>query len=143
MALNIRQVQPADDAEIRRLVADQMNAICAKDLGKLTSRYTVDVVFYGYRPVLYLEGAEAVRRMWESCLAQLPDSLQAEMRDISLFGCSHDAIIACGRTHYAGVGFNLDGRHTALYRRVEGGWRVTSESAFLPFTSRVAAAEGA
>jgi len=131
----ISAVPPQEEAEIHRLIADEMSALCMKDLSRLMSYYTDDVVFFNCRrPLLCLEGADALRRMWENYLPHIPDSLRAEIREVKLWGIENGGIIACGRLRFTGAEVDLPERpHTALYRRVGGEWRVASTSTFLPF----------
>jgi ketosteroid isomerase-like protein len=73
-----------DEAQLRQLIADQMRAICANDLDRLMHPYAAEVVVFDAQPPFQTTGADAWRRTWEACLPYFPDSLQTEMRDLSL-----------------------------------------------------------
>ena len=73
-----------DEAQLRQLIADQMSAICAKDLDRLMNHYAADVVVFDAKPPFQTQGAAAWRRTWEACLSCFPDSFQTEMRDRSV-----------------------------------------------------------
>lgn len=42
--------QAHDEAQLRQLIADQMSAICAKDLDRLMNYYAADVVVFDVKP---------------------------------------------------------------------------------------------
>jgi len=70
--------------ELRQVIADQMRAICAKDLDRLMSHYATEVVVFNVKPPLLTNGTAAWRRAWETDRPYLPDSFRTEMRDLSL-----------------------------------------------------------
>ncbi len=76
--------QVCDEAQLRQLIADQMSAICAKDLDRLMNHYAADVVVFDAKPPFQTRGADAFRRTWGECLPYFPDSFQTETRDLSL-----------------------------------------------------------
>lgn len=50
--------QARGETRLQQLIADQMSAICAKDLDRLMSHYAVDVVVFDVKP----KGADAWQR---------------------------------------------------------------------------------
>ena len=66
-----------DEVQLRHLIADQMRAICAKDLDELMHPYAAEVVVFDVKPPFQTTGADAWRRRWEACLpyvlGRLPD----------------------------------------------------------------------
>ncbi len=64
-----------DEAQIRQLIADQMQAICGKDLDRLMNHYAADAVMFDVKPPFQTKGVDAFRRMWEGASALLPGLL--------------------------------------------------------------------
>jgi ketosteroid isomerase-like protein len=119
--------QARDEAQLRQLIADQMNAICAKDLDRLMNHYAADVVVFDAKPPFQTKGADAVRRTWEACLPYFPDSFQTEMRDLSLT-VSGDLALAHWLWRFTGMEKDHPAmqtwmRSTAGYRRPRVEWR--------------------
>src|SRR5437764_9174667 len=56
-----------DEAEIRHLIADQMSAICTKDVARIMSPYAAEFIAYNVKPPLQIQGTDAWRRVWETC----------------------------------------------------------------------------
>jgi ketosteroid isomerase-like protein len=71
--------QARDDAQLRHRIADQMSTIGAKDLDRLMTHYTAEVVVFDVKLPFQTTGAEPCRRTWEACLPYFPASFQTEM----------------------------------------------------------------
>ena len=126
-----------DKAQLQQLIADQMRAICAKDLDRLMNHYAADVVVFDVKPPFQAKGADALRRMWETCLARFPDSFHAEMRDLSVT-VSGDVALAHWLWRFIGKEKNHFAtqtwmRGTAGYRRHQGIWQIVHEHASAPY----------
>lgn len=126
-----------DEAQIRQIIADTTNAICAKDLDRIVSHYATDVTFFDVKPPFQSTGVDAVRRIWEECLPCLPDSLAIETRDLKVI-VHGDLAIA----HWLGRFTGNDLEHpamqtwmrftTALQCR-QGKWQIVHEHGSVPF----------
>ncbi|MGX2032559.1 MULTISPECIES: nuclear transport factor 2 family protein [Methylocaldum] len=130
-------IQAYDEAQIRQLIADQMDAVCAKDVGRIMSRYAPDVVFYDCKPPFQTKGAEDYRRIWEECLPCFPDSFAMETRDLDIF-VSGDLALAHWLFRFTGEEKDHPAmqtwmRLTAGYERKKGSWRIVHEHCSLPF----------
>jgi len=129
--------QAHDEAEIRQLIADQISAICAKNVDRIMARYAEDVVYFDCKPPFQTKGAEAFRRIWEECLPCFPASFGIETRDLNIF-VSGDLALAHWLFRFTGE----DKDHPALQtwmrlttgcQRKEGKWRIVHEHCSLPF----------
>ncbi len=62
--------QARDEAQLRQFIADQMSAICAKDLGRLMNHYAANVVVFDSKPLSGPKGQmsqcaqDVVRQLW-------------------------------------------------------------------------------
>jgi ketosteroid isomerase-like protein len=125
--------QARDEAQLRQFIANQISAICAKDLDRLMSHYETEAVIFDVKPPLRTNGADALRRTWEACLPYFPDSFQAETRDLSLT-VSGDMGLAHWVMRFTGMNHPVPWmRFTTGYRKVRGQWRIVHEHASVPF----------
>ena len=51
-----------DEAEIRRLIADQQKAVCAKDIDGIMAHYAAEVVVFNVKPPFQTRSAKDWRR---------------------------------------------------------------------------------
>ncbi len=138
-------LQAGDEAELRQLITEQMNAIGAKDMDRLMKLYAAEVVVFDVKPPFQTTGADAWRQTWEACLPYLPGSFQTEMRDLHL-AVSGDLALAHWLFRFTGMEKDHPAmqtwmRATAGYRRIGGRWRIVHEHCSVPFhpeTSRAA-----
>ena len=136
-ATSIPQRQQLDEAQIRELMADQANAICAKDVDRIMAHYAGDVVFFDCKPPFQTVGADAFRRIWEMCLPYFPDSFGIETRDLSIFLSGDVALSHC---LFRFTGKDKDHRamqtwlrSTVGYRRIQDRWLIVHEHCSVPF----------
>jgi uncharacterized protein (TIGR02246 family) len=132
------QTAPArDEAQLRQLIAEQLNADCAKDLDRVMSLYAPDFVVFDVKPPLQLRGADAFRRMWEACMPCFPDGFRAETRDLSV---TVGGDLAFAHWFWRPTGAQVDHpaaqtwlRCTAGYRKARGRWQIVHEHVSVPF----------
>jgi ketosteroid isomerase-like protein len=130
--------QGRDEAQLRQLIADQMSAIRAKDVGRLMNLYALDAAVLAAKPPFQAKWAHAWRRTWEACLPYFPDSFQTRIRDLGLT-IRGDLALAHWLWRFTG---NEKGhaatqtwfRGSASYRRIRGKWQIVHEPAFAPFS---------
>lgn len=128
--------QARDEAQLRRLIADQMSAICSKDLDRLMNLYAADAVVCDSKPPFQTKWAHAWRRTWEACLPYFPGSLQTRIRDLGLT-VSGDFALAHWLWRFTGMEKDHPATQTwfrgsAGYRRIRGRWQIVHEHASAP-----------
>jgi uncharacterized protein (TIGR02246 family) len=133
----IESLQTRDETQFRQLIANQMSAVCAKDVERVMSHYAADVVAFDVKPPFQTQGANAWRRTWAACLPHFPDSFQIETRDLSL-NVSGDLAVAHWLFRFTGMGENHAAtqtwlRCTVAYRRTRGQWQIIHEHVSVPF----------
>ncbi len=127
-----------NEAQIRALIADQANAICAKDLDRNMGHYAADTVVFDVKPSFQLRGASAFRRMWEACLPYFPASTGTETRDLQVH-VSGDLALAHWLWRLTGIdpehpAARMWFRSTAGYRRTtQDQWEIVHEHCSVPF----------
>ncbi|GET42744.1 YybH family protein [Microseira wollei] len=126
-----------DEAEIKQIIVDTANAICAKDLDRIVSHYATDVTFFDVKPPFQSKGVDAVRRMWEACLPCFPDSLQIETQDLKVI-VSGDLAIAHWLGRFTGMALDHPAmqtwlRFTTALQRHQGKWQIVHEHGSVPF----------
>jgi len=121
-----------DEAEVRRLIADQQRAVCAKDIDRIMSYYASDVVVFNVKPPFQTRGARDWRREWEMALAHFPALFGIETRDL-VITVSGDLALAHSIWRFTGMPGQTWIRDTAVYRRGQGQWRIVHEHYSVPF----------
>src|SRR5687767_14351457 len=115
-----------DELEIRRLIDQWKEALCARDLDRLMQHYAPDVVFYDAVPPHEHRGADAYRQTWEAMLAFLPPHLVSETRDMTIHASGGLAVMHCHQRL-----INADTKEdatcgwvrvTVCYERQQGAW---------------------
>jgi ketosteroid isomerase-like protein len=122
-----------DEAEIRRLIADQQRAVCAKDIDAIMAHYGDEFAVFNVRPPFQIRDAREWRRVWETSLAHFPAAFGAETKDV-VVTASGDLAVA----HYLLRFTGLPGepswiRATVVYRRISGRWLIVHEHSSVPF----------
>jgi ketosteroid isomerase-like protein len=121
-----------DQAEIRRLIADQQKAVCAKDIGGIMAHYAAEVVVFNVKPPFQTRSAKDWRREWETSLSHFPSSFGTEMRDLTIT-LSCDLALAHCIWRFTGMPGQTWIRDTAIYKRKQGKWRIVHEHYSVPF----------
>jgi ketosteroid isomerase-like protein len=121
------------EAEVLRIIADQQKAVCAKDVDRIMSHYAAEFCVFNVKPPIQIREAAEWRRVWETSLAHFPASFGMETRDVSITMSSELAV-----AHYLARFTGLPGepfwfRVTAVYRRMEGKWKIVHEHSSAPF----------
>ena len=130
--------QAGDEAQLRQLIAAQMSAICAKDVGRLMNLHASDAAVFDAKPPFQTKWAHAWRRTLEACLPYFPDSFQTRIRDLGLT-IRGDLALAHWRWRFSGnekdhAATQTWFRGSAGYRRIRGRWQIVHEHAFVPFS---------
>jgi uncharacterized protein (TIGR02246 family) len=124
------------ESEIRRMIVDLQDAICALDLEKIMSFYADDAVSFDIKPPMQLKGKAAIRQMWAECLPCFPKGGRIERRDIV---AGADGTVAYAHWHFQLIGMTPDPsmamwlRATSVCRKTGGKWLVAHDHVSAPF----------
>jgi len=128
--------QSEGESEIRLMIVELQDAICALDLEAIMAFYADDAVCFDVKPPMQLKGKPAIRAMWAACLPCFPKGGRIERRDI-VTGASGD--IAYAHWHFQLIGMTPDPsmvmwmRATSVIRRVGDRWLVVHDHVSAPF----------
>ncbi|WP_333878199.1 YybH family protein [Methylobacter sp.] len=133
-----------DKTQIRQLINDQMNAICAKNADQVMGHYAVDAIIFDTKPPFQIENTHELRRAWEACLPRLPASFGTEIRDLGIF-VSGDLALAYWFWRFTGMEKNHPVmqtwiRSTAGYQRHQDIWQIVHEHCSVPFDQEMSKA---
>lgn len=127
----------SSDSEIQALLDARVDACKARDIGRLMSLYSPDIVYYDVVPPLQFEGADEVRRNFLRWFDEYDGPIGLETRELDVT-VSGDAAFA--RMLHLDSGTRKDGvpqgaiwvRSTVCCRRTGGTWLITHEHVSLP-----------
>lgn len=124
--------QARDQAEIRRLITDQQNAICAKDVDRIMSHYADEVILFNVKPPFRISGTREWHRVWETSLAHFPASFGMETREL-MITVSRDLAVAHWLFRFTGIGQDENWiRDTVVYQRNQDKWLIVHEHCSVP-----------
>jgi len=129
--------EAVDDAsQLRSLIEAWAAAIRAKDIDAVMRHYAPDVVVFDVMPPLFVRGAEAYRRNWQSWFDALDG--QADFQFVELHLEVSDNLAYCFsvnrlRARYRdGAKHDAQTRATVCFRKIDGRWLVVHEHASVP-----------
>lgn len=126
-----------DEAQIRRLIEDKIQAVRAKDIDGATSNYAPDVLSFDVVNGLQYVGSDAIRKRLEEWFSSFQGPIGFEIRDLSItsgdkVAFSH-SLNHVSATTIGGVKLDMWWRETACYRRLDGKWVITHQHSSVPF----------
>ncbi len=126
-----------DEAKVRKLIADQQDAISSRDLDRLMGPYAAEFVAFDAIPPFQTIGPEAWRQTWAGCLPHFPEVFEIEARDLRV-SVSGDAAFAHWLFRFTGPQKDHPAlqswmRLTGCYRKIAGVWKIVHEHCSVPF----------
>lgn len=126
-----------DEAQIRQLIENWVSALRAKDVDKMMSYYSKDILVFAAMPPLQIKEAKEYRAQWQGMFDSIQGPIDCEMRDLSVttrddLAFSHCLNRLVGKTKDGGDEFPWI-RVTLCFSKVNGTWMVTHEHASVPF----------
>jgi ketosteroid isomerase-like protein len=127
---------PDTPSEVRALLDQQNEAIWNKDIDRLMSLFSPDILYFDVVPPLQFVGAAALRGRFLDWFAGFKGPMRMEMRDLRVLA-SGDAAVACRLSRARGTLQNGQEvgrwvRATSCCTRSNGGWLVTHEHISVP-----------
>jgi uncharacterized protein (TIGR02246 family) len=134
-------------SEVRALLDSQSEAIRTKDVDKLLSLYSPDIVYFDVVPPLQYAGSAALRDRFLRWFDGYQGSIRMEVRDVNVL-VSGDVAVAHWFSRASGTlksGHEVGSwvRATSCCQRSHHGWLITHEHVSLPvdFSSGSAATD--
>jgi ketosteroid isomerase-like protein len=129
-----------DQAQIRKLIDDRINAVRAKDINGAMANIAPDIVSFDVVNPLQYIGSDAARKRAEEWFSSFQGPIGYEIRDLSITTGDDVAFCHClNRVHAIRTdGGELDmwWRSTVCYRKIDGMWMVTHEHSSVPFDAK-------
>ena len=129
----------ADEAQVRRLIEERVQAVHAKDLDYVMSKYATDVESFDVVNPLRYAGRARVRERAEQWFASFEGPIGYEVRDLNVavgdnVACCHYLFRVSG-TLKGGGQIGMWVRATACYRKVDSTWQIVHEHNSVPFNA--------
>lgn len=123
--------------EIEQMIEKWSRALEARDVATMMEDHAGDALLFDACPPYKVEGAAAIREVWERCLPCFPESFRCEHRDLEIHA-SPDVAVAHFLHHFADTPPDHPCgqtwmRITVGYRKIEGAWKVIHEHVSIPF----------
>ncbi len=127
---------------IKTLLESRSEAIRAKDLDRLMSCYSADIIYFDI-PGQYI-GSAALRSRFSDCFGSYEDAIVQEVRDLDIKASGNIAIasmlIRSGGTLKNGQEVKLVVRTTSCYQQLNNTWLITHEHVSLPVNLKTGSA---
>ena len=73
-----------DETQIRQLIDDWVSALRARDIDKMMSNYSPDILVFGATPPLEYTGAREYRTQWQGMFNSIQGPVGCEIRDLKI-----------------------------------------------------------
>ncbi|HEY4049086.1 MAG TPA: nuclear transport factor 2 family protein [Acidobacteriaceae bacterium] len=126
-----------DEAEIRELIKNRVDAVSIKDVKKAMASVESNVLLFDVVNPLQSSGLETLRKRAEQWFSSFDGPIGFETRDLNIVtgddvAFSHSLNRVKART-INGQKLEMWWRSTVCYRRMDGKWMVTHEHNSVPF----------
>jgi uncharacterized protein (TIGR02246 family) len=129
-----------DQTNLKALIDSRSHAIQAKDLDRLMSHYSPDIVYFDIVPPLQYVGTAALRERFSDWFAAYSSGIRQDIRDLNIRMSGDLAVtsmlIQSGGTTKSGHEVSLLVRATTSFQRSSGTWLITHEHISLPVDLR-------
>ena len=127
-------------SELRALLDSRSEAIRIKDLDRLMSHYSPDIIYYDVVPPLQYAGSEALRGRFLEWFEGYKGGIGQEIRDLNIVVSGDIAVafmlIRSGGTLKNGQEVSVWVRATSCFQRSNHTWLITHEHVSLPVDIR-------
>lgn len=125
-----------DEAEIKRVIEDGVEAVRNKNIEGVMSFYAPEVVSFDIVPPLQYVGADAFRKVWEEVFFVYQGPIDYEIHDLSItvgddVAFTHSLNRISG-TMNTGQQTDLWLRWTACFRKINGKWLIVHHQNSVP-----------
>jgi len=124
-------------AQIQAIIDTYRQAVMTKDVEKVMTLYSDDILSFDAIKALQFKGKEAYRAHWIACMEMCPGPHIFEFHEIAIETGDNIAfahwVANCGGTNDQGETQSCWMRATACYRLVGGTWKIAHEHWSAPF----------
>lgn len=126
------------DSDVVQLLDNRVEAQAAKDIHRLMSLYSDDIVYYDVVPPLQFVGSADVRRNFQRWFDEYDGPISLETHDLRVASSGDVAFAHMLHLDNGKRNNGLDGpvwvRSTVCCQRLEGRWLITHEHISMPGT---------
>jgi uncharacterized protein (TIGR02246 family) len=132
-------IAPKADSEdqLRGLLASWLKAVHAKDVDRIASHYTPDILAFDAVAQLQFKGVDAYRKHWKACMDLCDGAMTFEMHDLAIEADGNVAfahyLTRCGGTDAHGEEKACWMRVSVGCRRAQDRWAIAHEHFSAPF----------
>ncbi len=130
-------VETRAEAEIRNLIDAYAEAVRSKDVDRIVSHFSPDVVAFDAIAALRFQGRDAYRAHWEMCMSMCSGPMMFEVHELTVAARDDVAfghyLCRCGGTGPDGEERSSWMRVTVGCRRIDGRWLIAHEHFSVPF----------
>lgn len=123
-------------SEIKRFLDDRSESIQMKDIDRLMSHYSADIIYFDLVPPLQYVGSAALRDRFLEWFDGYKSEIRQEIRDLHVFVSGDVAVtsmlIRSGGTLKSGREVELWVRATSSCQRSDGSWLIMHEHVSMP-----------
>lgn len=135
--MTVKNNTASDQAQIRRLLDNWVQALRAKDVNGVMSHYAPDILVFDLAPPLQYRGADECRKNWEAWFPTFRGPIGYELRDLSITA-NGDIAFCHSFNRIRGTRTNDEGtdvwvRATVCCRKIDGKWKIVHEHESVPF----------
>ncbi len=125
-----------EEAAIKRVIEDGVEAIRGKNIEGIMSIYAPEVVSFDIAPPLQYVGAEAMRKRWEEVFSSVPGPIGYDIADLSITVGDEVAFThsfnRTSATLPTGQQIGTWVRWTACWRKIGGQWLLVHDQVSVP-----------
>lgn len=131
------QRQSTNEAQIRRLIDERINAVRTKNVAAATAHTADDVRLFDVVNPLQNSGSDASRQRAEQWFGSFDGSLDFAMTEVEV-AAGEEVAFAYGLSHVLGTQTGGDKlemwwRTTLCFRQIDGEWKAVHEHNSVPF----------
>jgi uncharacterized protein (TIGR02246 family) len=135
--MTTEQSKAVDQSEIRRFIAQHVEAVRAKDIDTLVSHYARDVRSFDVVNQLQSAGTDAIRKRLQEWFSTFRGPLGFEIHDLDIV-TGHDVAFCYGVSGVSATTknetkLNMWYRTTICCRKINGNWSIAHEHDSVPF----------
>jgi ketosteroid isomerase-like protein len=128
----------SNDSEVRELLDSRVDACQAKDIDRLMSLYSANIVYYDVVPPLQFSGADEVRRNFVRWFDEYDGPIGLETHDLTVVASADVAfassLVLDNGTRNNGLEGEIWLRSTVCCQWSSGKWLITHEHISMPGT---------
>ena len=130
------QQQTGAQAQIRAMLDDWCAALAQRDVDRVFTHYTDDLVAFDVIGPLSFDSLADYRRHWDACMQMCPGDTIFDIRDLTLHVLDDHAwghyLVRCGARQADGSEQTGQMRVSLVVRRTAEGWKICHEHYSMP-----------